>query len=131
MTDPISDLLTRIRNAQTAGHKTVTVPASTKKMQIIQVLLAEGYIESVQQDEDDKGKKSFRIVLRYDNCGVPAIRELKRVSKSGRRAYVKVDEIPFYRSGLGTVIVSTSQGMMTGREAKRQNIGGELICSIF
>ena len=131
ITDPIADLLTRIRNAQNAGHKDVVVSASTKKRQILQVLLEEGYIERILEEGERASDKSYRVILRYDSCGVPVIRELKRLSKSGRRSYVQVADIPFYRSGLGTVIVSTSKGMMTGREAKRQNIGGELICSIF
>ena len=129
-TDPIADLLTRIRNAQKAGHPTVVVPASKTKEQILSVLQGEGYIERVVEDKDG-AKKYYRIFLRYDNYGEPAIKELRRLSKSGRRQYVTVEKIPFYRSGLGTIVVSTSKGMMTGQEAKRQNVGGELICAIF
>ena len=129
-TDPIADLLTRIRNAQKAGHPTVVVPASKTKEQILTVLQSEGYIERVVEDKDG-AKKFYRIFLRYDNYGEPAIKELRRLSKSGRRQYVTVEKIPFYRSGLGTIVVSTSKGMMTGQEAKRQNVGGELICAIF
>ena len=129
-TDPIADLLTRIRNAQKAGHPTVVVPASKTKEQILNVLQEEGYIERVV-DEKDGAKKFYRIFLRYDSYGAPVIKEVRRLSKSGRRQYVTVEKIPFYRSGLGTIVVSTSKGMMTGQEAKRQNVGGELICAIF
>lgn len=129
-TDPIADLLTRIRNAQKAGHPTVVVPASKTKEQILTVLQGEGYIERVVEDKDG-AKKFYRIFLRYDNYGEPVIKEVRRLSKSGRRQYVTVEKIPFYRSGLGTIVVSTSKGMMTGQEAKRQNVGGELICAIF
>ncbi|MDR2337468.1 MAG: 30S ribosomal protein S8 [Deltaproteobacteria bacterium] len=129
-TDPIADLLTRIRNAQKAGHQIVYVPFSKTKESIISVLLSEGYIEAVTTET--KGiKKNFRIVLKYTKTGRAVIKEIKRLSSSGRRLYVPVDKIPVFRSGLGTIIVSTSKGMMTGREAKRQNIGGELVCSIF
>ena len=129
-TDPIADLLTRIRNAQKAGHQTVNVPASNTKRQILDVMVEEGYIERVVSSEDG-AKKTFKVFLRYNEDGVPGISRIRRYSRPGRRAYVEVEKIPFYKSGLGTVIVSTSKGMMTGREAKRQNIGGELICSIF
>ena len=129
-TDPIADLLTRIRNAQKAGHPTVVVPASKTKEQILSVLQEEGYIERVV-DEKDGVKKFYRVFLRYDSYGAPVIKEVRRLSKSGRRQYVSVEKIPFYRSGLGTIVVSTSKGMMTGQEAKRQNVGGELICAIF
>ena len=129
-TDPIADLLTRMRNAQRAGHQVVHVPVSKTKKDVLSVLLSEGYIESVTT-EGDGVKKNFRIVLRYTKMGTPVMKEIKRLSTSGRRVYVPVNEIPVVKSGLGTVIVSTSKGMMTGREAKRQNIGGELICSIF
>ena len=129
-TDPIADLLTRIRNAQKAGHPTVVVPASKTKEQILNVLQEEGYIERIV-DEKDGAKKFYRVFLRYDSYGAPVIKEVRRLSKSGRRQYVTVEKIPFYRSGLGTIVVSTSKGMMTGQEAKRQHVGGELICAIF
>ncbi len=129
-TDPIADLLTRVRNAQRAGHQTVSVPFSKTKDSIVKVLLEEGYIESATVEQDGI-KKNFRLVLRYTKMGTPVIKEIKRLSSSGRRVYVEVKDIPVFKSGLGTIIVSTSKGMMTGREAKRQNIGGELICSIF
>jgi small subunit ribosomal protein S8 len=129
-TDQIADLLTRIRNAQKAGRQIVYAPFSKTKESIVLVLLSEGYIEAVTTET--KGiKKNFRIVLKYTKMGRAVIKEIKRLSSSGRRLYVPVDEIPVFRSGLGTIIVSTSKGMMTGREAKRQNIGGELVCSIF
>jgi small subunit ribosomal protein S8 len=129
-TDPIADLLTRIRNAQKAGHQIVHVPFSKTKESIISVMLSEGYIEAVTTEVDGI-RKNFRIVLKYTKTGSPVIKEIKRLSSSGRRLYVPVDEIPVFRSGLGTIIVSTSKGMMTGREAKRQKVGGELVCSIF
>lgn len=130
-TDPIADLLTRIRNAQRAQHPTVRVPASRTKERILSVLLDEGYIANVEEETFEGNKRDLKVYLRYANDGTPVIRKLDRLSSTGRRLYVSADEVPVYKSGLGTVVVSTSQGMISGVEARKLNIGGELICSVF
>ena len=130
-TDPIADLLTRIRNATNAGHLSTVVPASTTKGRILQVLTDEGYINKFEQRDDAAGKPEFKVTLRYLGDGRPAIKMLSRLSKPGRRVYVPKDEVKRYRGGLGLTIVSTSQGMMSDAEARKRGIGGELICSVF
>ena len=130
-TDPIADLLTRVRNAQAAGHPTVQMPASKAVNRVLAVLEQEGYISRVVPVDEDTTKPQLKVFLRYQDDGNPVIHEAKRISRSGRRVYVGADDIPVYRSGLGTVIVSTSQGVITGRRAKELNIGGELLCSLF
>ena len=130
-TDPIADLLTRIRNAAAAGHPTVSVPASKVKLQILRVLQEDGYIDRFDSVKDAASKPAIKIFIRYAGTGVPVIQEIKRLSTPGRRRYVSTDEIPRARGGLGVVVVSTSKGVMTDREARRQGIGGELICSVF
>lgn len=131
VTDQIGDLLTRIRNAQNAGHPTVVVPASKTKANILQVLRDEGYVASYQEAQDADGKPQLRIHLRYDAQGIPAIRELKRLSRPGKRLYVPKDGIPWVKGGLGVVVISTSKGMMSDRKARTEGHGGELICSVF
>jgi small subunit ribosomal protein S8 len=130
-TDPIADLLTRIRNAQQAQHPTVIVPASRTKERILSVLLDEGYIANVEEETREGNKRYLKVYLRYAHDGTPVIRKLDRLSRAGRRVYVSADDVPVYKSGLGTVVVSTSQGMISGAEARKLNIGGELICSVF
>lgn len=131
VTDQIADLLTRIRNAQGVSHPSVYVPASTVKESILKVLQDEGYIASYEKAEDENKKPVLKVHLRYTATGNPVIREIKRLSKPGRRAYVSKDEIPVNRGGLGTVIVSTSKGVISDKAAREQGIGGELICSVF
>lgn len=131
ITDKIADLLTRIRNAQKAGHPTVSVAASKYKENVLKILLQEGYIASYQQIKDAEDKATIKIYLKYAHNNAPAIREIKRVSKSGRRYYANKDNIPVFRNGLGVVIVSTSKGIISGSEAKKQGLGGEVICSVF
>ncbi len=130
-TDPIADLLTRIRNATASGHPTVSVPASKTKEQILHVLKDEGYIDMFEIVEKEAGKKNLKIFLKYDTHGKPVIREIKRISSPGRRVHVATAEIPVTKGGLGLVVVSTSSGMLSDREARRQGVGGELICSVF
>ena len=130
-TDPISDLLTRIRNAQQAEHPSVVIPASRTKERILSVLLDEGYVAGVEEKVEEGNKRYLKVYLRYANDGTPVIREIKRLSRSGRRVYVGAEDVPVFKSGLGTVIVSTSKGMMTGSKARQENCGGELICSVF
>lgn len=131
ITDKVADLLTRIRNAQAAGHKTVSIPASKLKEQVLKVLGEEGYIGEVKASKDDNDKPILVVGLRYAKTGEPAIRELKRLSTPGRRLYVKTEEISKYRGGLGTVVVSTSKGIVSDTDARKLGIGGELICSVF
>lgn len=131
VTDQIADLLTRIRNAQRVGHPTVSVPASKSKTRILDVLVAEGYLEKYETSTSDSDKPELKVHLRYDSRGEPVIRDLQRMSRPGRRYYVPAEKIPVHKSGLGTVVISTSKGMITGREAKTLGVGGELILSVF
>ncbi len=130
-TDQISDLLTRIRNAQTAGHPSATVPGSKTKERILKVLVDEGYIDRYEAFNDSDNKGLIKVFLRYSVEGRPAIKEVNRISTPGRRRYVPVDRIPIYKEGLGLVVVSTSKGMLSDREARKLGIGGELVCSVF
>lgn len=130
MTDPIADLLTRIRNAQQASHATTVVPASRLKQQIVEILKSEGYISDytrVQKSPQDE----LEIVLKYGNDGAGVIGGLRRESKPGRRVYVGADEIPRVRSGLGVAIVSTSKGVLPDHLARESRVGGELLCSVW
>lgn len=131
VTDQLADLLTRIRNAQKAGHPTVKVPASKTKERVLKVLLDEGYIAQVEAIKDEADKPCLKIYLRYANDESPVIREIQRLSKPGRRVYVGVEDIPVVKGGLGLVVVSTSKGMMSDRLARKEGLGGELICSVF
>lgn len=131
ITDQIADMLTRIRNAHMAKHPTVSVAASNTKKSILGVLESEGYIAGVEELEETANKKQFKIKLRYDRRGEPAIRDINRLSKPGRRVYLNKDSIPQNKGGLGIYVVSTSKGMLTDRQAREQGVGGELICSVF
>jgi len=129
MTDPVSDMLTRIRNASNQGHEFVHMPASRVKASIAEVLKTEGFIRDyrvVTQEE----RKVLDIHLKYDEHKEPAIEDIKRLSKPGLRRYVSVQDIPRVMSGLGVIILSTPQGMLSDREAKKRRVGGELICSV-
>lgn len=128
MTDTIADMLTRIRNACRALHPTVEVPHSRLKEAIARVLKKEGYIADFAVD--GKVKKTLTLKLKYE-CKRPVIEGLKRISKPGVRRYVGADEIPRVRGGLGIAIVSTPEGVMTGAQARRKNLGGELICYVW
>lgn len=129
MTDPIADMLTRMRNGLKARHQRVDVPASKMKMEIARILKEEGYILNYKLLGDGT-RKVLRIYLKYGPQGEAVISQLERVSKPGRRYYVGSQEIPRVRGGLGISVLSTSQGVMTGREARRRNIGGEVLCSV-
>ena len=130
VTDPIADMLTRIRNAMLARHRRVDVPASRMKAAIADVLLREKYINNVKTIEDDK-QGVIRIYLKYTHESLPVIQGLERVSSPGRRVYTKKDEIPRVLGGLGMAIVSTSQGIMTDKEARNVGIGGELLARVW
>ena len=130
-TDQISDLLTRIRNAQKAGHPSATLPGSKTKERILKVLVEEGYIDRFEAFNDSDEKGLIKVYLRYSVDGRPAIKEVTRISTPGRRRYVPVDRIPVYKEGLGLVVVSTSKGMLSDKDARKIGVGGELICSVF
>jgi small subunit ribosomal protein S8 len=130
MNEPIGDMLTRIRNAQMRGKSTVHTPASKLRAWVLDVLADEGYIRGYEKTSSDDGHGAIEISLKYFD-GIPVIRELKRVSKPGRRVYLGVKDIPQVRQGLGVSIVSTPQGVMSDANARAKNIGGEVICTVF
>jgi len=132
MSDPIADYLTRIRNAQLARHRVVMIPASKIKKAITEILYDQGYIHKYKVDVEDGPQGSISIALKYDQkTKEPIIRKLGRISKPGIRQYVGKDDIPRIINGLGIAIVSTSKGLMTGKQAEQQNVGGELICYVY
>lgn len=131
VTDPIADFLTRIRNAQMAQHRIVEIPASNVKKRITEILYDKGYILKYKFEDDNK-QGVIKIALKYDSATKePAIRTLERVSRPGLRQYAKPSEIRRVQNGLGVAIVSTSKGVMTDKEARAQNVGGEVLCNIF
>ncbi len=130
MTDPIADMLTRIRNGITAKHSRVDVPGSKLKLEVARVLKEEGYINNFVV-KGDKPKFVIRIFLRYDAKGVSSITHLSRVSRPGRRVYVGATQIPRVLGGYGVNILSTSQGLMSGKNARRENIGGEILANVY
>ena len=127
--DPLGDMLTRIRNAQMRGKSTVRTPASKLRAWVLDVLADEGYIRGYEKVEDSQHPE-LEISLKYYE-GVPVIRELKRVSKPGRRVYMGIKEVPTVRQGLGVSIVSTSHGVMSDANARSANVGGEVLCTVF
>ena len=128
MQDPIADLLTRIRNAQLAGHESVDVPHSKLKVEIVRVLQEEGYVNSYQVVE--KIGSVIEISLKYSK-GVPVIEKIKRISRPGLRIYKDSNSVPSVNGGLGVAIVSTNRGVMTDRKARKEGIGGEVLCTVF
>ncbi len=130
MNDPIGDMLTRMRNSAMRGKSTVSVPASKLRAWVLDVLADEGYIRGYEKGTDAKGHPTLEVSLKYFD-GAPAIREMKRVSKPGRRVYMSVDDIPQVRQGLGVSIVSTSKGVMSDAAARANNVGGEVLCTVF
>jgi small subunit ribosomal protein S8 len=131
MTDPIADMLTRIRNACGSKHRRVDVPMSRMKTEIARILKENNFIQDYQTVETDDGKPMLRLRLRYAAGGQPVIRELKRVSTPGLRRYVGVNEIPRVRNGLGVAILSTSKGLMSDRQARQARTGGELVAVVW
>ena len=129
MTDPIAGLLTRMRNAMVAAHETVDVPAFNLGYRVAEILRDEGYIHDVRRLAIG-AQGRLRIFLKYEPDGTPVIRQLRRRSRPGRRVYCKADELPKVLGGLGIAIVSTSKGVMTDRECRRQRLGGEVICTV-
>jgi small subunit ribosomal protein S8 len=130
MNDPIADMLTRIRNGQMRGKSMVESPASKLRGWVLDVLADEGYIRGYEASTGKDGHPAFDISLKYYE-GIPVIRELKRVSKPGRRVYMGVKDIPSVRQGLGVSIVSTPRGVMSDAKARAANVGGEVLCTIF
>jgi small subunit ribosomal protein S8 len=128
--DPISDLLNRLRNAMTAGHERVDVPASRIKEDVLRVLADEGYVGSWRRVEEN-GRPVLRVILKYDPEGSPIVVGLERVSRPGRRVYAPAKEIPEVLGGLGISIVSTSKGIVTGRKARESRLGGEILCNVW
>jgi len=130
MNDPIGDMLTRIRNAQMRRKPKTTTPASNMRSRVLEVLKDEGYIRGYAQIEQKGARPEIEIELKYNN-GEPAIREIKRVSKPGRRVYSSVKDIPTVANGLGVVILSTPKGVMSDWRAREENVGGEILCNVF
>jgi small subunit ribosomal protein S8 len=130
MTDPVADMLTHIRNANRALHPTTTMPASKLKEEIARILVAEGYIDGYDVRAEGS-KKTLEVTLRYGPGRSPVISGLRRISKPGARVYAGSAELPRTRGGLGVVLVSTSQGLLPDREARRRHLGGEILCEVW
>lgn len=131
-TDPISDFLTRIRNAMMAGHKLVEIPASNLKKNITKILFEQGYILNYKFEGDNGHQGTIKIALKYDKkTKTPAIRKIVRASKPGLRKYAGSGELPRVLNGLGVAIVSTSHGVMTDKQARQENVGGEILCYVY
>ena len=130
MTDPISDMLARIRNGSLARHDRVEMPHSNLRKNVAEVLKSEGFLDDVRESEGE-GRKTLTLVLRYGKDKASAIDGIRRVSAPGRRVYVRFDRIPRVRSGMGVSILSTSRGVMSDRQAREQKVGGELLCEIW
>ena len=130
MTDPIADMLTRIRNANVVKHETVDVPASNIKKEIVRILLEEGFVRGYDVIEDEK-QGIIRIQLKYGQAGERVIQGIKRISKPGMRVYADKHEVPRVLNGLGISIISTSKGILTDRQARKENVGGEVICYVW
>jgi small subunit ribosomal protein S8 len=130
ITDPIADMLTRIRNANTSKHKTVDIPASNMKKAIAEILFEEGYIKSFEVIENEN-QGIIRVTIKYDEKGNRVIAGLKRISKPGLRVYASAEELPKVLNGLGVALISTSKGIMTDKKAREQGIGGEVLAYIW
>ena len=131
ITDPIADFLTRVRNAMGAGHRVVEVPASNIKIDITRILMEQGYVLNYKVEENGP-QRSIKIALKYDRATkIPAIRGLHRASRPGLRKYEGTSTIPRVKNGLGVAIVSTSKGVMTDKQARKENVGGEVLCYVY
>ncbi len=131
ITDPIADMLTRIRNANSSKHKTVDVPSSNMKLAIADILLKEGYIKSFEEIKVENNQGIIRITLKYDEKGSRVIDGLKRISKPGLRVYASKDELPQVLNGLGIALISTSKGIKTDKEARQEGLGGEVLAYVW
>ncbi len=130
MTDPIADLLTRIRNANTAKHEWVDMPSSKMKLEMVKIMKEEGFIKDYKLSQDNK-QGILRVYLRYTSREEPVIAGLRRISKPGRRIYVGSDEIPQVMGGVGIALLSTPRGILTGLKAKKEKVGGEVLCYVW
>ena len=130
-TDPIADMLTRIRNASNSKHKTVDIPASKMKLAIADILFQEGYIKSFEEIKEENNQGIIRITLKYTEKGKKVIDGLKRISKPGLRVYASKDELPRVLNGLGIALISTSKGIMTDKEARKEGLGGEVLAYVW
>ena len=131
ITDPIADFLTRIRNAQMAGHKVVDIPSSNLKKKITEILYDQGYIANYKFDDNTNYQGVIKIALKYDKFKIPAIKKLTRISKPGLRKYVNNESVPRVINGLGIAILSTSKGVITDKKARELKIGGEVLCHVY
>ncbi len=130
LTDPVGDFLTRVRNAMRAKHQKLDVPASNLKIEIARILKEEGYVTNYKATEEE-GRRILRVYLKYGSENEPAIRDLKRISKPGSRVYIGKDEIRRVQGGLGISILTTPKGVMTGRQARRESVGGEVLAHVW
>ena len=128
--DPVADMLTKVRNAAVARHEKVDIPASKLKLEIVKILKTEGYIKNFKKVQEE-GHSIIRIILKYDDSNNPVIHGVKKISTPGRRVYSGYKDLPRVYNGYGTIIVSTSAGVTTGKKASEKQVGGELICSIW
>ena len=128
--DPVADMLTKVRNAANARHEKVDIPASKLKLEIVKIMKTEGYIKNIKKVQED-GHSVIRIILKYDDSNNPVIHGAKKISTPGRRVYSGYKDLPRVFNGYGTIIVSTSAGITTGKKATEKQVGGELICSIW
>jgi small subunit ribosomal protein S8 len=131
VSDPIADMLTKVRNAAVARHEKVDVPTSKLKLEIVKILKTEGYIKNFKKVNDENGQSVLRVFLKYDEVNAPVMHGIQKVSTPGRRVYSSYKDMPRVYNGYGTVIVSTSQGVTTGRKAKELMVGGELLCKVW
>ena len=131
MTDPVADMLTRIRNACGSKHRRVDVPASKLKIEIARILKENSYIQDYRLVETEEGRQLLRLILKYAQGGQPVIRELRRVSKPGRRIYAGLKDLPQVYNGLGIAILSTPRGVLSDAEAREARVGGEVLCTVF
>lgn len=131
VSDPVADMLTKLRNAGMAKHENVDVPSSKLKMEILKILKNEGYVKNFKKVNTDDGKSFIRVYLKYDDAASPVIHGLEKVSKPGRRVYAPYKKMPRVFNGYGTLIVSTSIGVTTGKKAAEKQVGGEIICTVW
>lgn len=131
MTDPIADLLTRIRNALMVNHDQLALPGSNLKLEVCRILKEQGYIEDYSEEGDDPISRKIRIILKYNSNGDPTIRRMQRISKPGRRVYCRAEDLKPALNGLGIGIVSTSKGLLTDSQARDQRVGGEVLCEVW
>ena len=129
--DPVADMLSKVQNAARAGHEKVDVPTSKMKLEIVKIIKTEGYIKNFKKVQDDDGRNVIRVFLKYDDSNAPVIHGMKKISTPGRRVYSGYKDLPRVYNGYGTLIISTSTGVTTGKKASEKMVGGELICTVW